>query len=68
MQFSTIIVALFAGIAVAGPAAPAAVLEARQNTICNECRKECFFSPTSNDVYVKCINRCNKDIGCKLTP
>ncbi|TDZ25727.1 hypothetical protein Cob_v001246 [Colletotrichum orbiculare MAFF 240422] len=68
MQFSTIIVALFAGIAVAGPAAPAAALEARQNTMCDLCRKDCFFSRGSNDNFKKCLNTCNKDLGCKLTP
>nr|XP_036590013.1 uncharacterized protein CTRU02_00767 [Colletotrichum truncatum]KAF6802018.1 hypothetical protein CTRU02_00767 [Colletotrichum truncatum] len=65
MQFSTIIFALFASVAFASPAA----IEARQSTIqCNECRKECFFIPGSEANFKKCLDRCNKDIGCNLTP
>ncbi|KAK6226361.1 hypothetical protein QIS74_02408 [Colletotrichum tabaci] len=64
MQFSTMIVALFAGVALAAPS----TIEARQSTICNECRKECFFSPGPDAVFKKCLDRCNTDIGCSLTP
>ncbi|KAJ0166336.1 hypothetical protein CTA2_7694 [Colletotrichum tanaceti] len=63
MQFSTIIVALFAGVALAAPA-----IEARQTTICDLCAKECFDSKSPDPVFRKCIDRCNKDIGCNKTP
>ncbi|KAK1849829.1 hypothetical protein CCHR01_07562 [Colletotrichum chrysophilum] len=64
MQFSITLFALFVGIAAASPT----VIEPRQNTACNLCREECFFGKGSNDVYVKCINRCNTDLKCTLTP
>lgn len=83
MQFSTIIVALFAGVTIAAPSAP---VEARQNTAvrepisllnftpvtdsiqCNLCRQDCFFSPGSNAAYEGCIASCNSALGCTLTP
>ncbi|KAF0318778.1 hypothetical protein GQ607_013910 [Colletotrichum asianum] len=64
MQFSTILIALFAGIAVARPAdAPPP-----PDTRCNLCRQDCFFGKGSNAVFEKCLNTCNKDLGCTLTP
>ncbi|TQN73193.1 hypothetical protein CSHISOI_02053 [Colletotrichum shisoi] len=64
MQFSTMIVALFAGVALAAPS----TIEARQNTICQECGKECFFRKSSDANFKKCLGECNADIGCSLTP
>ncbi|KAK1710499.1 hypothetical protein BDP67DRAFT_440422 [Colletotrichum lupini] len=66
MQLSTIIFALFAGVAFASPAS----LEIRQttNTACDLCRKDCFFGKGSNAVFEKCLNTCNKDLSCTLTP
>ncbi|KAK1635916.1 hypothetical protein BDP81DRAFT_430568 [Colletotrichum phormii] len=57
MQFSTIFLALFAGIALASPTS----LETRQNTACDLYRKDCFFGKGSNAVFEKCLNTCNKD-------
>ncbi|KXJ85606.1 hypothetical protein Micbo1qcDRAFT_209842 [Microdochium bolleyi] len=65
MQFSTIIVALFAGVTIAAPSAP---IEARQNGACDLCRKDCFFTPGSNAAYEGCIASCNSGLGCSLTP
>ncbi|EFQ29438.1 hypothetical protein CGRA01v4_05219 [Colletotrichum graminicola] len=63
MQFSAIIVALFAGIALAAPA-----LEARQDsTECTLCRNDCFFSKTDNAAFQSCIQSCNSGLGCNIT-
>ncbi|KAK1996220.1 hypothetical protein LX36DRAFT_658792 [Colletotrichum falcatum] len=62
MQFSTIIVALFAGIALAAPAD----LEARQErTECTLCRQDCFNSKGSG--FDSCIQSCNTGLGCNIT-
>ncbi|KAK2021241.1 hypothetical protein LX32DRAFT_631956 [Colletotrichum zoysiae] len=64
MQFSAIIVALFAGIALAAPTE----LEARQErTECTLCRNDCFNSKTSNAVFESCIQSCNSGLGCNIT-
>ncbi|KAK1977221.1 hypothetical protein LZ30DRAFT_825813 [Colletotrichum cereale] len=64
MQFSTIVVALFAGIALAAPAA----LEARQqvDSRCTACRLECF---NLSGPLQKCLDSsCNvAPLNCKLT-
>ncbi|KAK1955659.1 hypothetical protein LY78DRAFT_697611 [Colletotrichum sublineola] len=70
MQFSTIIVALFAGIALATPVkelAPRQSQPAGISTECQLCRNECFFSPGSNDVFQGCLQQCNSGLGCNLT-
>ncbi|OHE90328.1 hypothetical protein CORC01_14377 [Colletotrichum orchidophilum] len=68
MQFSPILIALFAGIAIAGPV----VIEPRQgitdNAQCILCRKDCFYGRGNNQAYKGCLNTCNRDLGCKLTP
>ncbi|KAK2062580.1 hypothetical protein LY76DRAFT_505495 [Colletotrichum caudatum] len=64
MQFSTIIVALFAGIALAAPTE----LEARQErTECTLCRNDCFFSKTDDAGFKSCIASCNSGLGCNIT-
>jgi hypothetical protein len=79
MQFSSFIFALFAGVAFAAPSQ----IEERQNTQvgnfihsksakssnkdiqCNLCREECFFL---KGPFEPCLDRCNKDLDCNLTP
>ncbi|KAH6693592.1 hypothetical protein F5X68DRAFT_228000 [Plectosphaerella plurivora] len=61
MQFSSIVFALFATVALAAPSQ----IESRQNTMCNLCREECFFL---KGPFEPCLDRCNKDLECTLTP
>ncbi|KAK2050314.1 hypothetical protein LZ31DRAFT_215545 [Colletotrichum somersetense] len=64
MHFSTIIVALFAGIALAAPTE----LEARQaSTECTLCRNDCFFSKGSDAAFKSCIGSCNSALKCNIT-
>ncbi|CAI0654283.1 unnamed protein product [Colletotrichum noveboracense] len=63
MQFFTLLVVLFAGIVVATPA----VVERQQNTVCISCRDDCFRSKGSDANFKKCLNTCNKDLGCTLS-
>ncbi|KAH8846752.1 hypothetical protein MCOR27_004302 [Pyricularia oryzae] len=69
MQFSTILVALFASVALAAPAVDSSSLEARQavRTECVFCRQDCFNSKGTG--FNSCIeSSCNKALGCGLTP